>query len=121
MADKKWGGKGGPIGAVQSGQEEKVEEQQEKKGRVGAGGVPGRPFPWWLTLLAAALGYSLLRYLLPTLQPADPRLEKICAIAPDLAPLVAIPLLLLAAKQLYDVPAAGGEPPSAPGEEPPQE
>ena len=47
--------------------------------------------------------YTLLRYFIPTLHSANPTLQGIIAASPTFAPIVAIPFLLLAAKQLYDV------------------
>jgi hypothetical protein len=58
--------------------------------------------PWWLSLLVAVLSYNLLKFVAPLLAPANPLLNRLCAAGPDFAPIVAIPFLLLAAKQLYD-------------------
>jgi uncharacterized membrane protein YdjX (TVP38/TMEM64 family) len=71
-----------------------------------------RAFPWWLTTLAAAALYALFSYYLPNLQPDHPTLASFCQAAPDLAPLLAIFLLLLAAKQLYDIPPREKQDPS---------
>ena len=59
-------------------------------------------FPWWGSILLAVVSYCALRYLVPLLQPAHPPLARLVDAAPFFAPIVAIPLLLLAAKQLYD-------------------
>lgn len=59
-------------------------------------------FPWWGSILLAVLCYCLLRYVVPEFQPANPLLARLVHAAPFFAPIVAIPLLLLAAKQLYD-------------------
>ena len=64
-----------------------------------------RAFPWWLTTLAAAAVYVLFSYFLPSLEPDHPTLASFCQAAPGLAPLLAIFLLLFAAKQLYDIPS----------------
>lgn len=63
-------------------------------------------WPWWASVLLAAVCYATLKYLLPQYQPAHPALAGLVRAAPFFAPIVAIPLLLLAAKQLYDT---GGE------------
>lgn len=59
-------------------------------------------FPWWGSVLLATVCYGVLKYLVPQFQPASPALAKLVHAAPFFAPIVAIPLLLLAAKQLYD-------------------
>lgn len=59
-------------------------------------------FPWWGSVLLAIVCYCILKYLVPQFQPAHPALAKLVHAAPFFAPIVAIPLLLLAAKQLYD-------------------
>lgn len=58
--------------------------------------------PWWVSVLLAILCYCTLKYLVPQLQPASPGLARLFQAAPSFAPIVTIPLLLLAAKQLYD-------------------
>ena len=58
--------------------------------------------PWWLSVLLAVICYCTLKYLVPQLQPTTPTLAKLIQAAPSFAPIVTIPLLLLAAKQLYD-------------------
>lgn len=51
----------------------------------------------------AVVCYTLFKYFIPTLQSENPTFQGIIAASPTFAPLVAIPFLLLAAKQLYDV------------------
>lgn len=58
--------------------------------------------PWWGSLAIAISSYSLLKYLAPELNPTHPVLQELCKAAPTFAPLITIPFLLLAAKQLYD-------------------
>jgi hypothetical protein len=58
--------------------------------------------PWWVSVLLAAASYYTLKYLVPQLQVKNPILEQVIAAAPSFAPIVTIPLLLLAAAQLYD-------------------
>lgn len=71
------------------------------KNRSAGGGKVVR-FPWWASVLLAVVCYCTLKYLLPQFQPADPALARLVHAAPFFAPIVTIPLLLLAAKQLYD-------------------
>ncbi len=63
--------------------------------------------PWWGSVVLAVCCYCGLKYLVPALHPSSPFLQKLAEAAPSFAPIVTIPLLLLAAKQLYDT----GEPP----------
>jgi hypothetical protein len=58
--------------------------------------------PWWGSVLLAVCCYCGLKYLVPALHPSSPFLQKLAEAAPSFAPIVTIPLLLLAAKQLYD-------------------
>ena len=58
--------------------------------------------PWWVNILLAIGSYCSLKYLVPELQFTDPLWQKLSHAAPSFAPLVTIPFLLLAAKQLYD-------------------
>lgn len=51
----------------------------------------------------AVVCYALLKYFIPTLQSENPKVQGLIEASPTFAPLVAIPFLLLAAKQLYDV------------------
>lgn len=61
-----------------------------------------RPIPWWINIILAAGGYCSFKYLLPGLQLENPTFQKLTQAAPSFAPLITIPFLLLAAKQLYD-------------------
>jgi hypothetical protein len=63
--------------------------------------VPRRT-PWWVSVLLAICSYCALKYIVPELQPTSPVLQKMIQAAPQFAPLVTIPFLLLEAKQLYD-------------------
>lgn len=72
-------------------------------------------WPWWLSVLIGAILYCSLRYLVPKIAPIVPineqgaalsLFENLVGLAPDLAPVLTIPFLLLGAKQLYD----GAEP-----------
>lgn len=57
---------------------------------------------WWVSVIIAVCCYCGLKYLVPALHPASPFLQKLALAAPSFAPIITIPLLLLAAKQLYD-------------------
>lgn len=57
-------------------------------------------FPWWLSTLLAGIFYIVFKYLLPSLE--NQYLHEFFQFAPQLAPILAAPFLLLAAKQLYD-------------------
>jgi hypothetical protein len=72
--------------------------------------------PWWGSILVAIVVYCGLKYGIPRLQLVNPILQQLSQAAPSFAPILAIPWLLLAAKQLYDTDAG-----SSPGEkqEPP--
>lgn len=59
--------------------------------------------PWWASVLMAVICYTLLKYFIPTLQSENRTIQRLIEAAPTFAPLMAIPFLLLAAKQLYDV------------------
>lgn len=59
-------------------------------------------YPWWASIAIAVFIYCTFRYLLPSLSPNHPTLEAFCRMAPDIAPVITIPFLLLGAKQLYD-------------------
>lgn len=68
-------------------------------------GAPLKPatrVPWWVSVLMAIGSYCSLKFIVPELQLEDPALQKLSQAAPSFAPLVTIPFLLLAAKQLYD-------------------
>jgi hypothetical protein len=73
--------------------------------------------PWWVSVLLAVCCYCGLKYLVPDLHPASPFLQKLAEAAPAFAPIVTIPLLLLAAKQLYDTsdPPGNDKPGDRPG------
>lgn len=64
--------------------------------------TPTRRIPWWVSILMAIGSYCCLKYIVPELHLENPTLEKLSKAAPSFAPLVTIPFLLLAAKQLYD-------------------
>lgn len=66
-------------------------------------------FPWWVSVLAAIISYCLLKYLVPELQPTGATWQQLVQAAPTFAPIVTIPFLLLAAKQLYDGDSAGDD------------
>lgn len=61
-------------------------------------------FPWWLSVVAGLSLYGIFTYLLPRLEFNGP-IGDFCKLAPKIAPLISIPLLLLGAKQLYDIPS----------------
>ncbi|MFW2366558.1 MAG: hypothetical protein ACN4GW_09085 [Desulforhopalus sp.] len=65
--------------------------------------------PWWGSVLMAVACYTLLKYFIPTLQTENHTLQPLIEAAPTFAPLTAIPFLLLAAKQLYDVAPTEGK------------
>lgn len=58
--------------------------------------------PWWASILVAIGSYCSLKYVVPQLHFTDPTWQKLSQAAPSFAPLITIPFLLLAAKQLYD-------------------
>ena len=58
--------------------------------------------PWWGSVLLSIFFYCGLKYGFPELQLADPGMQKLAQAAPSFAPILAIPFLLLAAKQLYE-------------------
>ncbi len=59
--------------------------------------------PWWVSVFLAIGCYCSLKFVVPSLQLTNPTWQKMAQAAPTFAPLVTIPFLLLAAKQLYDV------------------
>ena len=81
------------------------------------GGGKIHRFPWWGSVLLAIVCYCTLKFLVPQLQPAHPTLAELVHAAPFFAPIVAIPLLLLAAKQLYDTDKKENEDPDRGGDE----
>lgn len=56
-------------------------------------------FPWWGSVILAIIGYIGLKYGVVYLLEPESRLS---GLLPQFAPVVAMGLLLLAAKQLYD-------------------
>jgi hypothetical protein len=68
-----------------------------------------RRLPWWVSVLLAIGSYCSLKFVVPGLQLTSPTWQKLAQAAPTFAPLVTIPFLLLAAKQLYDVNEDGRE------------
>ena len=62
-----------------------------------------RRLPWWVSILMAIGSYCTLKFIIPNLQLTNFTWQKLAQAAPTFAPLVTIPFLLLAAKQLYDV------------------
>ena len=68
-----------------------------------------KSIPWWASVITAIVVYCLLKYILPNLNPADQGLRNIFQFGPTAAPVVTIPFLLLAAKQLYDNPTTDTE------------
>ncbi len=58
--------------------------------------------PWWLSILTAIIVYSCLKYLIPNVFSENPEMQQLSQLAPQLAPVLTIPFLLLGAKQLYD-------------------
>ncbi len=58
--------------------------------------------PWWLTVSTAFLCYYLLKYFIPTIPFKGVVVKQMAQAAPDIAPIVAIILLLIGAKQLYE-------------------
>lgn len=59
-------------------------------------------WPWWGSVVVATVSYCGLKYGITELHPDNPALQQIIQAAPSFAPILAIPWLLLAAKQLYD-------------------
>jgi len=68
------------------------------------------PWPWWISVLIAALLYWFLRYQAPDLALKQPALANILSAMPAFAPVLTILLLLLAAAQLYENTEAEDEP-----------
>ncbi len=68
---------------------------------------PSLPYrmPWWASILMAIVFYCALKYGIPRLYLTHPALQQLAQAAPTFAPILAIPWLLLAAKQLYDTDA----------------
>ncbi len=66
-------------------------------------------FPWWLSILSGAALYILCTWLLPNVETRNAGLNRFFAAAPNLAPILSIPFLLLGAKLLYDLPSADAD------------
>lgn len=58
--------------------------------------------PWWVSIVCAIGTYCTLKYVLPELAPTNQKLKELFQLGPVVAPVLTIPFLLLAAKQLYD-------------------
>ncbi|MFH0782032.1 MAG: hypothetical protein V2B20_08805 [Pseudomonadota bacterium] len=65
--------------------------------------------PWWGSILMAIAVYCGLKYGIPALHPVSPALQQFFQAAPSFAPILTIPWLLLAGKQLYDTDLPGDE------------
>ncbi|MBU1568038.1 MAG: hypothetical protein KJ630_20745 [Proteobacteria bacterium] len=63
---------------------------------------PPLRLPWWGSALLAIFFYVGLKYGAPELHLTNPTLQQLAQAAPTFAPILAIPWLLLAGKQLYD-------------------
>lgn len=61
-----------------------------------------RHIPWWVSIICAITTYCTLKYILPDLAPGSQKLNDLFQFGPVAAPVLTIPFLLLAAKQLYD-------------------
>ena len=59
-------------------------------------------WPWWVSALLAAAVYSFLTYFAPEIKTTHEGLRNLLIAAPKFAPVLTIPLLLLAATQLYE-------------------
>ncbi|MCP4341674.1 MAG: hypothetical protein GY799_23030 [Desulfobulbaceae bacterium] len=75
---------------------------KDKESSDSAPPKPATRVPWWVSVLMAIGSYCCLKFIVPGLHLEDPTLQKLSQAAPSFAPLVTIPFLLLAAKQLYD-------------------
>jgi len=74
-------------------------------GKVPAGLYLPFRWPWWGSILMATFVYCGLKYGLPAVHLDHPALQHLAQAAPAFAPILTIPWLLLAAKQLYDTEA----------------
>ena len=63
---------------------------------------PPRRIPWWASIICAIATYCTLKYIVPEIHPGNEMLENLFQMGPVAAPVLTIPFLLLAAKQLYD-------------------
>ncbi len=61
-----------------------------------------RRIPWWVSIVCAIGTYCSLKYIVPEIQTTNETLSNLFEMGPIAAPVLTIPLLLLAAKQLYD-------------------
>ena len=59
-------------------------------------------FPWWVSVLLAIVGYCTFKLIIPNFSSENNTLQKFIQAAPTFAPIITVPFLLLAAKQLYD-------------------
>lgn len=59
-------------------------------------------WPWWASIIMAALCYLGLRFIVPAGAESVSWLRPVAPLATQLAPIVTIALLLLGGKQLYD-------------------
>ena len=78
------------------------EKQQDSKPEVEQAAQSKRRTPWWVSILSAIAIYCTLKYILPGLKPSNQILQDLFQMGPTAAPVMTIPFLLLAAKQLYD-------------------
>jgi len=74
----------------------------QKDASTEQGEQPRKPIPWWVSILLAIGVYCTLKYILPELKPSSQGLQDLFQMGPVAAPVMTIPFLLLAAKQLYD-------------------
>ncbi|MFT5699503.1 MAG: hypothetical protein ACI8ZB_002363 [Desulforhopalus sp.] len=63
---------------------------------------PTQRIPWWVSIIGAIATYGMLKYVLPEIAWGNQGLNDFFQLAPVAAPVLTIPFLLLAAKQLYD-------------------
>jgi len=61
-----------------------------------------RHIPWWVSITGAIITYCTLKYIVPELATGSQKLNDFFQLGPVAAPVLTIPFLLLAAKQLYD-------------------
>lgn len=61
-----------------------------------------RRMPWWASIICAIVTYCTLKYIVPEIQTGNETLGNLFQMGPVAAPVLTIPFLLLAAKQLYD-------------------
>lgn len=63
---------------------------------------PFPPWPWWVSLVLGSIIYIVCKYVLPTFDNSPEPLRTFSRIGSQIAPVLTIPFLLLAARQLYD-------------------